>query len=316
MDNLAFSLNATMPVFLLMAFGMVLRRIRVVDDAFAARMNAFVFHVALPVLLFGDIASIDLAGEWDGRFVAACLAITLASIAIVAAASFFVREKSLRGEFIQSSYRSSAALLGVALMQNMYGSSDMAALMIVGAVPLYNVAAVVALTFFGPCEGPSCDMRSLAKRSLRDIAANPIILGIAAGFAYAASGLPMPSIAQSFIGSVGGLATPLGLIAMGAMFDIRRAAGRLKPAAAASFIKLVGLAVLFLPIAMAAGFRGEELATIAVMLGSPATVSCFVMARALGHDGVLSSATVMTTTLGSAFTLTAILFVLKTLAAL
>ncbi|MDO4443254.1 MAG: AEC family transporter [Slackia sp.] len=313
MDDLVFSLNATMPVFLLMVFGMILRRLRVIDDVFASCMNAFVFHVALPVLLFGDISSIDFGTGWDGRFVAACFAITLASIAIVWMLSFAIRKKGLRGEFIQSAYRSSAALLGVALMQNMYGSSEMAALMIVGAVPLYNIVAVVALTAMKP-EGKQDDARTLVKRSLRGIVANPIIAGIAAGFVFALSGLPMPPIAQSLIGSIGGLATPLGLIAMGAMFDLRRAAGQIGPAAAASLIKLVGLAALFLPVAVACGFRGEELATIAVMLGSPTTVSCFVMARSFGHEGVLSSTATMLTTLGSAFTLTGILFILRTLA--
>ena len=47
------------------------------------------------------------------------------------------------------------------------------------------------------------------------------------------------------------------------------------------------------------------------MLGSSTTVSCFVMARAMGHDGVLSSTAVMVTTLGSAFTLTGFLFALR-----
>lgn len=302
-----------MPVFLLMVFGMALRRLRVIDDVFASRMNSFVFHVALPVLLFDDISSIDVHGGWDGGFVAACFAFTLASIAVVEGLSSVLRAKELRGEFVQASYRSSAALLGVALMQNMYGSSDMAALMIVGAVPLYNVAAVVALTFSGPNGAHAVDTRALARKSLRGIATNPIIIGIAVGFVWALSGVSMPQVAQSLVTSVGGLATPLGLIAMGAMFDIRRAAGHLALAGGASFIKLVGLAALFLPAAIACGFRGEELATMAIMFGSPTTVSCFVMARALGHEGVLSSATVMITTLGSAFTLTAMLFILKSL---
>ena len=314
MENLAFSLNATMPVFLLMVLGMFLRRMRVIDDAFAARLNAFVFHVALPVLLFGDMTAIDFNEGWNGSFVASCFALTVACIAVSVLLSFFVSHRADRGEFIQASYRSSAALLGVALMQNMYGSSSMAALMIVGAVPLYNVAAVIALVFTAAdSDEEGASMRTRLAGSLRGIVTNPIIIGIAAGFLWAMLRLPMPQIAANVIDSVGGLAAPLGLMAMGAMFDLRRASGRLRPALGASAVKLVGLAALLLPVAAAMGMRGEELATVAVMLGSPTTVSCFVMARSMGHDGVLSSTAVMVTTLGSAFTLTAWLFVLKTI---
>ncbi|MDO5042033.1 MAG: AEC family transporter [Slackia sp.] len=314
MQDLAFSLNATMPVFLLMLVGMVLRRFRVIDDAFAARLNSFVFHVALPVLLFGDMAAIDFAAGFDASFVAQCFALTLGCIAISVLLSAFLRRPSERGEFIQASYRSSAALLGVALLQNMYGSSQAAALMIVGAVPLYNVAAVIALAFAAPdtSKRPST-LRTRVKESRRGIVFNPIIIGIVAGFAYAALRLPMPEIAAALIESIGGLATPLGLMAMGAMFDIRRASGHLAPALGASAVKLVGLAAALLPVSVALGARGEELAAIAVMLASPTTVSCFVMARAMGHDGMLSSTVVMATTLGSAFTLTAWFFVLRSL---
>lgn len=311
MESLAFSLNATMPVFLLMVVGMVLRRLRVIDDVFAARMNSFVFHVSLPVLLFDDISSIDLRSDWNGPFVAFCFAVTSASILAAVLFSLLLRDKADRGEFIQSAYRSSAALLGVALMQNMYGTSDMAALMIVGAVPLYNVAAVAALAFTAPEGRKALDGRSAAVRALRGVVANPIIIGIAAGFLFAALGASLPPIASSLAESIAGLATPLGLMAMGAMFDVRRAAGKARAAAGASALKLVGFPVLFLPVAVAAGFRGEELATILVMLGSSTTVSCFVMARAMGHDGVLSSTAVMVTTLGSAFTLTGFLFALR-----
>ncbi len=310
MDNLAFSLNATLPVFLLMALGLVLRKLRVIDDVFASKMNGFVFSVCLPVLLFSDIAVVDLDTGWNGRLVLFCLGATCASIALVSALALLLRSTSERGEFIQGSYRSSAALLGV---QNMYGEADLAALMIIGAVPLYNVAAVFVLTLTAP--GTSGEERLSAglKRAVRGVVTNPILIGIAAGFAYAATGLPMPGLLGSLTGSIGGLATPLGLLAMGAMFDFRRAAQRIKPALAASSLKLVGLVAAFLPVAVACGFRGEELAVILVMLGSGTTVSSFVMARASGHEGVLSSTIVMMTTFGSAFTLTGWVFVLRSL---
>lgn len=58
-------------------------------------------------------------------------------------------------------------------------------------------------------------------------------------------------------------------------------------------------------------FRNEELIAILVMLGSATTVSSFVMARNMGHEGTLSSGVIMMTTLLSAFTLTMWLDVLR-----
>lgn len=107
--HLAFSLNATMPVLLLMALGIILRRIGIVDATFASRLNTFVFCVALPVLLFRDISSVDLAQEWDGHFVLDCALITLATIVFACAASAFVRNRAVRGEFIQGASTEAAS---------------------------------------------------------------------------------------------------------------------------------------------------------------------------------------------------------------
>ena len=48
------------------------------------------------------------------------------------------------------------------------------------------------------------------------------------------------------------------------------------------------------------------------MAGSATTVSSYIMAKNMGHEGHLTSAVVMLTTLLSAFTLTGWLFLLKT----
>lgn len=310
--HLAFSLNATLPVFLLMVLGMALRRVGVVDRAFASRLNTFVFCVALPVLLFRDISSVDFSRGWDARFVLDCALMTLASILLACGASMLLKEKSSRGEFIQASYRSSAAILGVALLQNIYGSSQAAALMIVGAVPLYNAAAVVILALCAQKEQPRRrDIAAVIGRIARDIATNPIIAGIAVGLLWAAFDLPLPHVVGRLVDSIAGLATPLGLMAMGAMFDFRRMRDEARPACAASAIKLFGLCAVFLPLCVVLGYRDEQLMTLLFMLGSATTVSAFVMARSMGCEGTISSAAVMLTTLGSAFSLTAWICILR-----
>lgn len=311
MENLIFSLNATVPIFLLMVLGFILKKLGLIDDVFASKMNKFVFLVPLPVLLFEDLSTVDFAEVWNLKFVLFCFAATLICIALAAAVSFLWKDKSIQGEFIQASYRSSAALLGIAFIQNIYGDAGMAPLMIIGSVPLYNVMAVVVLSFFQP-ERKKLD-RQVWISTLKGIITNPIILGIIAGLLWSALRLPIPSILEKTVSNIGAVATPMGLMAMGATFDIRKAFGKAKPAVAASVMKLVGFAALFLPLAVWLGFRREQLVAILIMLGSATTVSCYVMARNMGHEGVLTSSTVMLTTLFSAFTVTGWLYILRTL---
>ena len=253
----------------------------------------------------------DFYRAWDTRFVLFCFFATLLSIGLTALLSFLLKDRSVQGEFVQASYRSSAAILGIAFIQNIYGDAGMAPLMIVGTVPLYNIMAVVVLSFMKPDRG-KLDRRLLGK-TLKGIVTNPILLGIAAGLAWSALRLPMPVILEKTVHNVAVLATPLGLMAMGGSLEFKKALGQIRPAVAASLIKLVGLAALFLPIAVSMGFTQEKLVAILVMLGSATTVSCFVMAKNMGHEGTLTSSTVMLTTLGSAFTLTGWLFLLRTL---
>lgn len=309
MENLIFSLNATVPVFLMMVLGYLFHKIGWMDNEFASKMNRFVFRVPLPVLLFGDLAAVDFARVWNMKFVMFCFGVTVISIAVSAGISFLWKDRSIQGEFIQASYRSSAAILGIAFIQNIYGTAGMAPLMIIGSVPLYNVMAVLVLSLFRP--GQRGVDRDVLKTTLRGVATNPIIIGIAAGLLWSALRLPMPQIMGKMISSIGGVTTPMGLMAMGAAFDLRKAFARVKPAVTAAFIKLIGFCAVFLPAAVRLGFREEELVAILVMLGSATTVTCFVMAKNMGHEGVLSSSVVMLTTLFSAFTLTGWLYLLR-----
>ncbi len=309
MDNLIFSLNATIPVFLLMVLGLAFRRIGWIDDVFASKLNKFVFRVPLPLLVFQDLATVDFSQIWNVKFVLFCFVATLLSIMLSAGIAMVWKDISIRGEFIQASYRSSAALLGIAFIQNIYGTAGMGPLMIIGSVPLYNMMAVVVLSLFRP--GQRGMDKEVVKRTMIGIVTNPIILGIVAGLLWSALKLPLSGIPGKTVANVAEMATPLGLMAMGASFDLKKAVQKGRPAIVASVMKLVGFCVIFLPIAVALGFRQEELVAILVMLGSATTVSCYVMARNMGHEGVLTSSTVMLTTLLSAFTLTTWLFILR-----
>ena len=323
MENLVFSLNATLPIFLLMVLGYVFNKIGIIDEKAASWMNKFVFKVALPMLLFDDLADQDFAGTWDGKYVLFCLFSTISSVIIITAlGKILVKNKSRRGEFIQGSYRSSAALLGFAFIHNIYGtdSTGMAPLMILGSVPLYNIFAVIILTLSAADvqdTGSSSDGKSfdtaLARKTVFSIVTNPIILGIFIGLIWSLLKIPQHKAFSTVVSDLGALATPLGLMSMGATFDYKKAMGNIRPALVASFIKLFLLVAIFLPIAVLIGFSGEKIVALLVMLGSATTVSSFIMARSMGHEGTLSSSIIMITTFGCSFSLAFWLFVLKSL---
>ena len=311
MDNLIFCLNATIPIFLTLLLGAFFRKVGLFTPDFVKQVNRFVFQGALPVLLFQDLGTSDFAGLWDGKFVLFCFLATFFSIVISIVISFFLKDGSLKGEFVQASYRSSAALFGIAFVENVYGDSGLAPLMILGTVPLYNIMAVIVLSFLKP--GVKSIDRPLLKKTIWGILTNPIILGIVAGSLWSLSGLTMPLIMEKTVHNVAVLATPLGLMAMGASFDWKKAGEAVRPALLATAMKLLVMTGAFLPAAIWLGFRNEQLVAILVMLGSATTVSCFVMARNMGHEGVLTSSVVALTTCASAFTLTFWLYLIKSL---
>lgn len=292
-----------------MILGMVFMKFKLFDENFVKKMNAFVFKIALPVLVFKDLYQEDFYQVWDTKYVLYCFLTTAGSIVIVTAVSYFLKDKSVQGEFIQVAYRSSAAILGITLVENIYGNAGMTPLMIIGSVPLYNILAVIVLAVFKPEREP-LDKKLFLKTG-KGIITNPIILGILAGLIWSLIQIPVPSIIDKTVENVARIATPLGLMAMGASFDIKKALSSIKTAGLSTFIKLAGLVCLFVPVAVALGFREDKLVAALIMCGSPSTVSCYVMAKNMGHDGTLTSSTVMLTTFFSAFTLTLWLFILK-----
>ncbi len=310
MEELIFSLNATVPVFLVMIVGYLAKQIKMVDDHFVKVLNTVNFKITLPALVFRDIATSNFYQVWDMKYVVFCFLATLCSILLIGlGCKFFYRDKSQSGELIQAAYRSSAAVLGIAFIQNIYGTSGMAPLMIIGTVPLYNVAAVVLLTFTSPDREK--DAGAAIKKSVIGVLTNPIILGIFLGMVVSVLQISMPPILSKTVNNFAVVASPLALFGLGAGFEGRKALKEMKPTMVASLIKLVILPAIFLPIAIYLGFTTEKLVAVLIMLGAPTTASCYVMARSMGHKGVLTSSVVVATTFLCSITLTAWLYLLR-----
>ena len=301
MDNFIYSINATLPIFLMILLGKFLYRVHLIDEHFTKIADKYVFMVALPALVFQDLTENDIRSGFDGGYVLFCFLVTLFIILVIwGLTEIFMKEESEKGAFIQASYRSSAAILGLAFIDNMYDGAGMAPLMIIGAVPLFNIFAVIILTLKGN--------HGNQKPNLKDT--------FVSALPFAFFHFHFPLFLDKAIRSVGNTATPLALISIGAGFEGRKAIKKIKPTLAASFIKLILLSALFLPLAIFFGYRNQELMAILIMLGSPSTVSCYIMAKNTGNDSTLTSSIIVLTTLLSSVTLTMWTFLLRTVGVL
>ena len=313
LENFIYSLNATIPVFLVIVLGYLLGRAKMLNDNFVDVANRLTYSITLPVMLFLEISGMDAASLLDFRFLAFGFPASLACILLIwGGARRFLKDKSMVGSFVQGSYRGSAALLGVALMQNIYGSASYASIMILAAAPLYNIMAVIILMIEGrKTEGAV--QGGMAKQAFLGVLKNPIIWGILLGLPFAIWGVRLPRMLTASLQSVSSIATPLALLAIGASFRLDGVKRCLGPALWATFLKLIAQAAVFLPLAVWLGFTGERLVALLIMFASPTATASYIMAVNMGNDADLASSIIVYTTLFSAATVTAWIFLLRSL---
>ncbi len=352
MDSFIYSIHSTIPIFLVMIVGWIIKKCQIIDDNFVSKANKYVFHVALPVLLYKDLSKADFVSQFDIAFVLFCVIVTtIMFLGVWGLTELFMKEDTMKGAFVQASCRSSAAILGIAFIQNMYSDAGMAPLMILAAVPLFNIFSVVILTFKAHKEvfnhqidstfhintdstnidkinlntnkldinidkrninaNQSNDNKKAIRQSCINIVKNPIIIGIFIGFIVSLAHIKLPVIFDKTIESIAQTATPMALLCIGAGFEGKKAIKKIKPTLIASFIKIIGLAALFLPVAVWMGFRNQELVAILIMLASPTTVTAYVMAKNMYNDEILTSSIVVVTTFLSSITLTGWIYILR-----
>ena len=311
-NDFMFSVGAILPVFGVMVLGFLLRRRGFLTQGFCQTGNRLVFNLCLPAMLLRQIASMGGVRAADGGFLLYAFAATLAGVlAVWLPAHFFMKDKTQVGAFAQGAFRGNTALLGAALLQSICGSQAYAPLIILAAVPVYNVLSVVVLSLEAGGGGTLDRARVLG--ALKQVARNPILLGILAGMPFALTGRSIPLPADKVLSMLGGLATPLSLLIIGAGFRWQAALEKRRTTLLAALVKLVLLPAAALPPAAALGFRGEALVALLVMSGTPSAVSSYIMAENMGNDGVLANGIVAVTTLLSAVTLTGWIFLLRTL---
>lgn len=304
-------LNIILPVFLVIGLGFGLKRNGLVNAEFLFQLNKILYFVALPLLLFYKIAAADFSVSFNFRQVLALLLTTC--LGFVLSYGFAELRKyppAVKGTFSQACFRGNMAYMGLAIVFNAYGEQGLAS----GGVLLGFI--VVALNFFSilalllPFRHQS-QKQSIITLIIRQVLANPLIIACFLGIGWSFFDLPIPLVFDKGFHIVTGMALPLALISIGATFSPRKIKGDLGKAMLATLFKLVLIPLLAASIMLLLGVYGQDLAIGIIFAGTPTATAAYIMAQQMNGDEELSGTIIMLSTLLSAFTFTASLFILK-----
>jgi hypothetical protein len=306
LENLIFSANRVMPIFLIMFFGYFLRRKNITTEAFVKNGNLIIFKIALPASLFYNVYSQDVSEILDAYFVVFVLAATLICYGTSwLGGIFFIKDKPTISAFVHGAFRGNFVILGLPLMHSFIGAenSGKAALVILFTIPVYNILAIIILSIYSQTGEKIC-----IKDILKAIATNPLTIGILIGLVLSLSGFRLPTMLDSTVNYITRMTTPLALICLGGGLELTKYNPKIKLSLWASTLKTI---VQPLAVTMAAymfGFRSHDLAIILITFAVPAAVSSYAMTVQMGGDSYVGATTVIFSTFFSVFTLTAFIY--------
>ena len=306
-------LQSVVPVFVLVAAGVVLRRYRFLDGGFIDAANALVYYILLPVLLFHEISGTDFRAAFNLPLLAGGYA---ATVAVFLVAFLLARLLGIgpaeTGAFVQGTFRANLAYVGLPIVFSAVGQAGLrkAGIFLGFIVPLLNALSVTAL-MLPHGKGKGEGFASAAGRVAWQIVTNPIILACLAGVVWSVLRLPVPTMLRRSMALLAPATLPLSLLCLGGSFSFERAREGLAVAALAAFLKVVALTGLGIAFYRWMGVGGDDLRIGAIMLGCPTAVVTYVMATRLRGDAELAGTIVIVSTAASAASITGWLFLLR-----
>lgn len=292
-------------VFTLIAIGYGAAAFRVLKPETGEGLSDFVFTIAVPLLLFRIIAtaSFDHGAPWAlwVTYFTAVL-VTWSSAHFVIRAGFGRDARSGVVAGVTAGF-SNLVLLGIPFMSGVYGEPGLAILSQIVSIhmPIMMGASVILFEWALKRDGASTETKTaltLVTGFLRQLFSNPLILGILGGFLVRVSGLEIPAVADRVIASLGGVAGPLALFAMGVSLRGYGIRGQVPQAVSLVMLKLMLMPAVALGMALLLGLPELQAKVVVAAASLPAGVNSWLIASRLGTGQRLASTSM---TLGTAF---------------
>lgn len=299
-------LAQTLPFFALIGLGWVAAWTGNFGAEATAALTRFVFYYALSALIFRFTAGLDLGSVFDRAFL---LAYVLASVSIYLLATLvaWARGRPMMEAAVeaQCAVVGNMAFLGIPILTLVLGEAAIGPILQVLVIDLVLFGGLIVALLTGGREG-RVSARAVAAVAV-GFARNPMIVSIAVGLAWAASGMTIPVPLQRFVDTLGAAATPGALFAIGASLAAK-SAERLSVAAWLSTCKLVlhpaAVAVTAFLIFDVAPFAAGVMVACAAL---PVANNVYILAQTYAVAPQRAAASILLSTILSMGTLTVVL---------
>lgn len=307
-DNIVFTANIVAPVFLIIAVGYFARRKKIINEVFVDVTSKLVFQISLPVFIFLEISTLDLSQVFDVDQITFITSATFITYLLIWISTIpYIKNAEDKGAFIQGAFRGNYAIVGLALISNLFGEDALgkATLILAFLLPVYNVLAVIVLTV------PKHQGKIKFKSIFTDIIFNPLILAVIIALPFSFFKIRLPEMFISTGNYFADLALPLALVGIGGSLNIENLKRASTLAFSSSIIKIVILPLALTLAAIFLGYRNDDLGIMFIVFACPTAIASFVMADVMGANSKLAGNIIMISTLGSVFTIATGILLLK-----
>jgi malonate transporter len=302
------------PVFALIASGYICRRIGVIGLAAVSELNRFVVYLALPALLFDVMAHATPAELMQPGFIAAfglaCGAVFYGTVGVSLLAGRPLAWASIDG--LLGSY-ANTAYMGFPVLLMLFGNDSLVPVTIASIITVCVLFASAIVLIEVGSHSERHPLR-LAGKVLRSLVRNPLLIAPVLGALYGATGLGLPTPAETFLKLLGGAASPLALVVIGLFLAEPRpvAPAEVRTSAVLATVKLFVQPALTWALAAAMAVP-PRLAAMAILLAAmPTGTGPFMLAEFYKLPAVVTSAVILVSTLGSVLTLPLLMLALGT----
>lgn len=296
----------TLPFFALIALGFDAAKRGFFGPEATAALTKFVFYFALSAMLLKFSARLDLATVFDAGFVLAYLSGTMA-VYLLALVVALVRSRGLEEAAVEGQCAAigNTGFLGVPMLTMLFGEAAIGPVMLVLAVDLIVFSSLLVILISARRDGR---VRPAVLVTVgRGLIANPMIVSIALGFGWSATGWPLPGPVDVTLGLLGAAATPGALFAIGASLA-SKSAERVSVAAWLSFAKLVlhpgAVAVTALLVFAIEPFAAGVMIAAAAL---PVAGNVYILAQHYGIAPQRVSSAILISTAASVVTVSAVI---------